>query len=282
MDFAGTDTSKWSSIKLATLAGDTASTDRRFFVSPVVVRTYENHVTKSDQGVFTYSKVPYDGILLGSGDRAHPASSINVDDSFFSVHDYNINPTLFGNTGYPDKPAPILNSQLFDITDDPVGSYSGTQILNVFADMSGYKGWKYQLTSSGEKSLGQAAVLEGTVYFTSFVPNSTVNIGCGVGDLGTGWLYSVDLHSGEKTFTNEQGVAEAKKDIGSRVPDSLVIHAGEDEQEDSVIRLLGVGQGDEITVFNEETQEEEKVFTGTVDTNTDMMPRRIYSYFKEK
>ncbi|WP_019615583.1 pilus assembly protein [Psychromonas ossibalaenae] len=282
MDFAGMDTSKWSSIKLAALGGDTTSTDRRFFVTPVVVRTYENHVTKNDQGVFTYTKVPYDGILLGSGDRAHPASSIVVDDSFFSVHDYNINPTLFGVTGYPDKPTSILNSELFDITDDPVGNYDGSQILNVFADMSGYKGWKYQLTSSGEKSLGQAAVLEGTVYFTSFVPNSTVNIGCGVGDLGTGWIYSVDLHSGEKRFTNEQGVAVAKKDIGSRVPDSLVIHAGEDEQEDSVIRLLGVGQGDEITVFNEETQEEEKVFTGTVDTNTDMMPRRIYSYFKEK
>ncbi|WP_028864176.1 pilus assembly protein [Psychromonas aquimarina] len=282
MDFAGTDTSKWSTIKLAVLGGDTASTDRRFFVTPVVVRTYENHVTKSDEGVFTYSKVPYDGILLGSGDRAHPASSTDVDDSFFSVRDYNINPTLFGVTGFPDKPTSILNSQLFDITDDPVGSYDGSQILNVFADMSGYKGWKYQLTSAGEKSLGQAAVLEGTVYFTSFVPNSTVNIGCGVGDLGTGWLYAVDLHSGEKRFSNEQGVAVAKKDIGSRVPDSLVIHAGEDEQEDSVIRLLGVGQGDEITVFNEETQEEEKVFTGTVDTNTDMMPRRIYSYFKEK
>ena len=52
------------------------------------------------------------------------------------------------------------------------------------------KGWKYAFTGLGEKSLGQGAVLEGTVYFTSFVPNSTINIGCGVGDLGLGWLYA--------------------------------------------------------------------------------------------
>ena len=32
----------------------------------------------------------------------------------------------------------------------------------------------------------------------------------------------------------------------------------------------------------EETKEEEVIHTGTVDTQTDMMPRRIYSYFKEK
>ena len=125
-------------------------------------------------------------------------------------------------------------------------------------------------------------MLEGTVYFTSFVPNSTVNIGCGVGDLGLGWLYAVDLHSGQSRFTDDNGDPEPKKDIGSRVPDSLVIHAGADDDENSVIRLLGVGQGDKITVINEETKKEEVIHTGTVDTQTDMMPRRIYSYFEEK
>lgn len=282
MDLVGTDTSKWSTIKLASLGGDSAATDRRFFTAPVIVRTFENDINKNDDDQFSYNKVPYDGILLGSGDRAHPASSTAVNDAYYSLHDYAIAPTLFGEVGFPEKAAPLTVSDLYDITADPVGSYSGEQILNVFADMSAQSGWQYRFTSPGEKSLGQGAVLEGQVYFTSFVPNSTVNIGCGVGDLGLGWLYAVDLHSGESRFTNDKDEPVPKKAVGSRVPDSLVIHAGEDKDNKSLIRLLGVGQGDKITVINEETKEEEIVYTGTVDTQTDMMPRRIYSYFEEK
>ncbi|MCW8994694.1 MAG: PilC/PilY family type IV pilus protein, partial [Psychromonas sp.] len=282
MDLLGTDTSKWSIIKLASLGGDSSDTDRRFFSAPVIVRTYENQVTKTADQQFLYSKVPYDGILLGSGDRAHPASSTAVEDAFYLLHDYQIVPTLYGEEGFSEKTTPLSASDLYDITSDPVGTYSGEQVLNVFADMSYFSGWQYRFTSVGEKSLGQGAVLEGDVYFTSFVPNSTVNIGCGVGDLGLGWLYAVDLHSGQKRFTNNKGESVAKLDIGSRVPDSLVIHAGIDEENNSVIRLLGVGQGDSITVINAETKEEETIYSGTVDTQTDMMPRRIYSYFTEK
>lgn len=289
MDLAGTDTSKWSTVKVAGLASDSSTEDRRFFTAPVIVRTYENNVTKNEHDVFSYVKIPYDGILIGSGDRAHPASNINVNDYYFSLHDYAISPTLFGETGFPSKPTPSSINDLYSIEGDPVGNYSGSQILDVYADISAYKGWKYAFTGLGEKSLGQGAVLEGTAYFTSFVPNSTINIGCGVGDLGLGWLYAIDLHSGESRLTkgDVEGDTEsgeetvAKIDIGSRVPDSLVIHAGVDAQEKSVIRLLGVGQGDKQVTFNEETQQEEVVYKGTVDTNTDMMPRRIYSYFKE-
>jgi len=280
MDLVGRDTSKWSTIKLTSLASDSNTEDRRFFTAPVIVRTYANNVTKTDD-VFSYEKVPYDGILIGSGDRAHPASSTDVNDYYFSLHDYAISPTLFGVTGFPVKPTPSTISDLYSIEGDPVGNYSGEQVLNVYAELSSYKGWKYAFTGLGEKSLGQGAVLEGTAYFTSFVPNSTVNIGCGVGDLGLGWLYAIDLHSGESRFKNAKEEAVAKVDIGSRVPDSLVIHAGVDDQEKSVIRLLGVGQGDKEVIYNEETKQEEVVYKGTVDTNTDMMPRRIYSYFKE-
>lgn len=282
MDLTGTDSSKWSTVKLASLGGDSASTDRRFFTTPVIVRTFENTVIKSDEGLFSYNKVPYDALLLGSGDRGHPASSTAVEDAFYLLHDYTITPTLFGETGFAAKTTPLSVNDFYDITADPIGTYSGDQVLNLYADMSDLSGWQYRFTLSGEKSLGQAAVLDGNVYFTSFTPNSTINIGCGVGDLGTGWLYSVDLHSGASRFKNDLGDPIAKKEIGSRVPDSLVIHAGVDEKGNSVIRLLGVGQGDEMTIINEDTNETETVYSGTVDTQSDMMPRRIYSYFEEK
>ncbi|MDA7745767.1 PilC/PilY family type IV pilus protein [Psychromonas sp.] len=282
MDLVGTDVSKWSHIKLADLGGDTLVSDRKFFTAPVIVRTYENYVTVDNDGIYSYKKLPYDGLLLGSGDRAHPASDTKTSNAFYSIHDYHINPLLFGATGYPDKPTPLTATNLFDITNDPVANYNGDQVLSVFANMSALSGWKYQFSDEGEKSLGQGAVLDGTVYFTSFVPNSTVNITCGVGNLGIGWLYAVDLHSGSSRFKNEEGEVIVKRNIGSRVPDSLVIHAGIDEEEKSVVRLLGVGQGDTITVIDEVTQEAEIVHSGTVDTQTDMMPRRIYSFFEER
>ncbi|MCK5818851.1 MAG: hypothetical protein KAH18_06280 [Psychromonas sp.] len=281
MDLLGTDTSKWSTIKIATLASDSITQDRRFFTAPVIARTFKNHVTKSDTGVFSYTQIPYDGILIGSGDRAHPASNIAVNDYYFALNDYTINPTLFGVIGFPSKPNPITISDLYSIEGDPIGNYSGTQVLDIYADISSFKGWKYAFKDIGEKSLGQGALLEGTAYFTTFVPNSTVNIVCGVGDLGSGWLYGINLHSGKNHFTNNNNDAVERISIGSRVPDSLVIHAGADAQNNSVIRLLGVGQGDKTVIYNEETQQEEVVYKGTVDTHTDMRPRRIYSYFKE-
>jgi len=288
MDLVGTDTSKWTTVKIAALGGDSATEDRRFFAPPVIVRTYKNDVTKVDTDSFTYSSVPYDGLLIGSGDRTRPASSIDVNNYYFSVQDYVVAPVLFGETGYLAKPTPKTIADLYSIDSDPIGSYSGEQVLNVHAELSDYSGWKYALAGIGEKSLGQGSVLEGASYFTSFVPNSTVNIDCGVGDFGVGWLYAVDLHTGEKVLSDHYDSDDsdgsdlvAKIEIGARVPDNLVAHSGLGTQGESVMRLLGVGQGQQQTVYNEETGEEETVYMGTMDTDADMMPRRIYSYFKE-
>jgi len=281
MDLVGTDTDKWSTIKLAALGGDSASQDRRFFSPPVIVRTYKSSITKIDDDNFSYATIPYDGLLIGSGDRANPISSTDVDDIYFALQDYVISGTLFGENGYLAKPTPSTTASFYSITADPVGNASDSQLLDVYAELSGYAGWKYELTALGEKSLGQGAVLDGVSYFTSFEPNSAINVECGVGDFGVGWLYAVDLHSGERVFSNSNGDAIDKIDIGSRVPASLVTHSGVDDQDQSVLRLLGVGQGDEQTVYNEETGEEETIYTGSVETDTDMMPRRIYSYFKE-
>lgn len=280
MDLVGTDTSKWSTIKLANLGGDSDSTDRRFFNAPVIVRTFNEQVT-NDNGQYSFNKIAYDGILLSSGDRAHPASSTAVKDAAYLLHDYKIKPTLFGQEGYAAKPAPLTVSNLYDITTDPVGSATG-EVLDVYAELSHKSGWQYRLTSMGEKSLGQGVILEGTVYFTSFVPNSTVNLSCGVTDIGQGWLYAVDLHSGTWPFTRIDGAPVAKINIGSRVPDTLVIHAGVDEKDESALRLLGVGQGDSMTVVDDVTGGTKTVHTGTVDTQATMMPRRIYSFFSEK
>lgn len=281
MDLVGTDTGNWTTIKLAALGGDTATTDRRFFSAPVIVRTYKSSVTKYGDDNYAYANVPYDGILIGSGDRANPVSSTDVNDAYFNIHDYVIAPTLFGKTGHLAQPTPTVTSDFYSIESDPVGNASDTQLLDVYAEFSGYSGWRYNFSGLGEKSLGQGAVLDGVSYFTSFVPSSEVDIQCSIGDFGTGWLYAIDLHTGQGRFTNSDGTVTEKLDIGARVPDSLVTHSGSNDQDESVLRLLGVGQGDEEIVYNEDGTQE-IIYSGTVDTNSDMMPRRIYSYFKEK
>jgi len=275
MDLLGTDTSKWSLTKLANLGGDTAETNRRFFTAPVIVRTYKNTVSEiEDTGEYSFQNTAYDGLLLGSGDRAHPASDTTTNDYYFNIHDYNVAPILFGTTGYSAKPNPLAESDFYEITNDPVANYEGDQILSVYAEMSANKGWVYKLNDLGEKSLGQGVVLDGSVYFTSFVPNSTININCGIGDLGNGWLYKVDLHTGKNLFQEEDGIE--RLDIGAQVPDSLVIYSGEDANGNSDMRLLGVGQGDSLTVDGSD------INMGSVDVDSDMSPHRIYEFYTEK
>ncbi len=273
VDLKGTNTKEWALTKLAALGGDTATTDRRFFTAPVIARTYVDQVTGSIDGGFEINAVPYDGVLIGSGDRANPASDTTVLNSFYLIHDYNIHPAIFGEE---NQPALKTVNDLYNISSDPITNYKGENVLSAYKDLTSGSGWRYNFTSAGEKSLGRATLLEGTVYFTSFVPNSLTNIDCGISDLGQGWLYAVNLHSGINHLT------ETKESIGARVPDALVIHSGVNEKGESVIRLLGVGAGDEIVVVDPETEETETVNAGTKDTGVGMIAKRIYSYFEER
>ncbi|WP_028864172.1 pilus assembly protein [Psychromonas aquimarina] len=257
-DLVGTDTSKWTNIKLAELGGDTSETDRRFFTAPVIARTYKG------------TNIPYDGVLMGSGDRAKPVSNKTTVNAFYLLHDYKISPTLFEDD---TKPTPIKADALHELRGD------STQAVTIGES----SGWQYIFNqNSGEKSLGKASLLNGTIYFTSFTPNSLPTT-CGNSNFGQGWLYAVNIHSGANQLQKD-GVTQEKMAIGARIPDALVIHSGVNEVGNNVIRLLGVGQGDEITIVDDAStpeDESETINSGTIDTNTNMMPRRIYSYFEE-
>ena len=283
MDLDGTDTTAWTTRKLATLGGDAAATNRKFFSAPTIVRTYKSAATAITTGTdvsYTYLTVAYDGVLIGSGDRANPVSSTAVDNYYFSIQDTVISPTLYASGSEPD---PMDVDDLYDIAGDPIGSAEDDAAeLAAYAELSAAAGWKYALggTDDGEKSLGQGVVIDGVSYFTSFEPNSEVSVACGVGDFGTGWLYAVNLHTGSSAFTDSNGDPVTKVDIGSQVPDSLVTHSGEDADGESILRLIGVGEGDEIVIIDEDGNSE-TINTGTIDTDSDLNPSRIYSYFKE-
>ncbi|MCP4990411.1 MAG: hypothetical protein GY928_31545, partial [Colwellia sp.] len=72
------DTENYSIITLASLGGVTNLDDRRFFNEPSIVRTYilesTDIGTESEPNIIK-KEVPYDAVLLGSGDRASPTNT---------------------------------------------------------------------------------------------------------------------------------------------------------------------------------------------------------------
>tara|TARA_R110001583_G_scaffold1152_16_gene9604 strand:+ start:12605 stop:16147 length:3543 start_codon:yes stop_codon:yes gene_type:complete len=202
----------WSVFKLANLGGDTNLTDRRFFNEPSVVRTFitetiESQVTAADGStslVTVNQEIPYDAVLLGSGDRSNPLGT-DTDDIFFMIKDKNIITQTFSGSSTPPIPSAIthsaLSSDLYDFTDNPFGIVSdeGRQALSVA--VSKKSGWFFDLKQDGEKNTSSAIVINNTVYFTTFTPPNLVQnqVSCELPN-GQGWLYGVDLALGIKKF----------------------------------------------------------------------------------
>lgn len=205
-------TEPWTVFALANLGGDTNATDRRFFNEPTVVRTFitetiEEQVTDYDgntSNVIVHQEIPYDAVLVGSGDRSNPLGK-DTDDMFFMIKDRNIKTQTFNADSEPEVPTAFVLSDLYDFTDNPFGNVSdeGRQALSVA--VSEKSGWYFSLTQEGEKSTSSGIVINNTVYFTTFTPPSFDNDieGCELPN-GQGWLYGVDLAQGTHKFNWSQ------------------------------------------------------------------------------
>lgn len=260
------DVNNWSLIKRAKLGGITERADRRFFNPPSIVRAKDLN---------SYS---YDGLLLGSGDVTKPNSNVETRNYFFHIKDTYTSPVIWGDgIGKVEKPEPIRQKNLTTIR------YNSTNELDtITAVASGetINGWKYKLTEGGtvvdgvatrggEKSLGGAVVIKGTVHFNSYTPfSSEVLIAdgqCVLNQTGNSHYYQINLNTGKTKFYRKLPNVIAK---------DLVVHAASDSGA-PILRLLGVGKGDEKTVG------ETTVVTGTVDTKVSLLPRSVYRYFDE-
>jgi type IV pilus assembly protein PilY1 len=198
----------WSVFKLASLGGNTNLTDRRFFNEPSVVRTFitetiESQVTDVDGNTSTVTvnqEVPYEAILLGSGDRSNPLGT-DTDDVFFMIKDKNITTQTFDSNSTPAIPTAITISELYDFTDDPFGNVSSAGLQALSVAVSEKLGWFFDLEQDGEKSTSSAIVINNTVYFTTYSPPDFAQQpeGCDILN-GQGWLYGVDLALGVKKF----------------------------------------------------------------------------------
>ena len=223
----------WTHFKFAELAGSKDKDDRRFFYQPLVARTFFSKVTKTVTSNGSYStrrEVPYEAIIIGSGNRASPLEKI-VNNQLYVIRDENTVTRSYQGDEVPD---PIYHSQLMQVKDEPFYQAASKQAFyEKEAELGALKGWKYQLRV-GEKSLAKATVVGGIAYFTSFTPHLDTSIDqCSVGS-GGGALYALHLHYGARVFQKIR--YETKREVPST---PVVLYHKESEAEGGEKRSTG-------------------------------------------
>jgi type IV pilus assembly protein PilY1 len=164
----------------ADVTGTPASEARRFYTSPDAVLT-------------TTGKRQFIGINIGSGYRGHPLDT-DVEDSFFSVRDFNV----FGSIPTDQYPSPVTADALIDITNLP-----GATLL------PNDKGWRLRMVqNAGEKILSGSTTLLGATFFTSFTPTGPADACVAAG--GINRLYIVNAVNGQPLL-NLDGVGDDKQ-----------------------------------------------------------------------
>lgn len=163
VDMPGSNKETFSVFKLASLGNGggtdgTQANDRRFFNEPDIVRAYITETINSGKkdadgkDIIVQQDIPYDAILIGSGDRTNPIGTDN-DDKFFMIKDIHIKTQKFTPSSLPAIPNTITLSDLADYTDNPFGQVLTTQERETLSlEVSLKMGWYIDFEQSGEKT----------------------------------------------------------------------------------------------------------------------------------
>jgi len=173
--------------EIASLAGDDATNNRRFYNKPNVA------LVKDKQ----YGD--YLSVAIGSGYRAHPILTKNVKNRFYMIKDYNpyAAPTTYTSvseapldkislaTSENADPLKLYNASALMIDGD-IALTSEMQVL-----MNNGAGWYVEMKSEGEKVLAQSTTFSGAIIFTSFSPSTTPSSSSCGADTGTSRTYAI-------------------------------------------------------------------------------------------
>lgn len=209
VDMPGDTKADFSVFKLASLGGTTNATDRRFFYEPSIVRTFisetvETTITDEDGATKTISvhqEIPYDAILIGSGDRSNPLGK-DTTDSAFMIKDEYIKTQTFSASTSPATPSTIVGTDLYNYTNDPfkdMATMTSQALDTLQLKVSAKSGWHIDFQHDGEKSSATALAINGVAYFTTYTPPAFAAEleGCRP-PFGIGALLAVDLALGIK------------------------------------------------------------------------------------
>jgi len=167
-------TSNWTIDKLASLGAASGSNARKFLGAPDVV-------VASTSGI----PVPYDTILIGSGDREQPFDT-TITNRFYMIKDEHARTYRY--TTYKTE------SDLYDTTANLIQEGSSTQKTAAQTAMNNAIGW-YITLGSGEKVDGPATTLSGATFFGTNTPSDGNGNSC-VANLGTAKTYAVNYLNG--------------------------------------------------------------------------------------
>jgi type IV pilus assembly protein PilY1 len=190
----------WFITKLAELGTDGAPDDRRFFHAPDIVETFDG-------------SGDFDGILIESGDRAHP-NETSVSNYMFYIKDrlvYSGAAAVKNENAVSDPPGRYV----FDSLADQTACVTGLEVSGA-CNASLPNGWKIQMARSGEKGLSTPLVDGGRVFFTTFRPPAAAAT-CAPTE-GQGSVYVVNLADGT-AYANNQRIYE----IGPGIPPGAIL-----------------------------------------------------------
>lgn len=173
---------------IAELSDNTEAGNRRFYNKPSVAI-----VKDKDYG-------DYLTISLGSGHRAHPILTKDVENRFYVIRDF-----------YPyGKPSSYSKTTEASTTKNTLGDNEDplkTKVYNATELMTGGEaklsndmkrimleggGWYVTLNIPGEKVLSQATTFSGAVIFTTFSPSNNTSTSACEPDTGTSRVYALD------------------------------------------------------------------------------------------
>jgi type IV pilus assembly protein PilY1 len=184
----------WTISKLASLGGTGASA-RKFLYPPDVV--------------LASATQPYDAVLLGSGDREHPFDTTIVN-QFYMLEDHHDLNYVWS--------TPITQTSMYDATADllQVGTTSQQQAAQTALLSSSNQGWFVTL-GTGEKVVGGATTLNGTVIFGTNLPATSSTYTC-TSNLGEARLYSLNYLTGGATVDQDQNGTLTPSDRYTMLP----------------------------------------------------------------
>ena len=180
---------------IANLAGNDASSNRRFYHSPDISGTLQNGRR-------------YLNLAIGSGYQAHPLDK-DIDDRFYKLTIDSVSVPINdkGEVSYTT----LTESDLMDVTDNLIQQGTDDQIEAAETSLASADGWYIRLTRNGEKVLSSSTTLRGDVYFTTFEP--AANLDPCVPSAGQSRLYHVSLRDGRAVVNYDQVGGDADEDL---------------------------------------------------------------------
>ncbi len=173
-DIVGSDTADWGVTLLASVgrhasASPSIATDRRFFHRPDLVPS------KDSNGLF-------DGVVMGSGDRADPLDKGGITTDFtYMIKDRHTSVGSAVNTG-------LTHVDFGDVTSNCLQE-SGGCVVNLT------HGWRLQMEEPGGKVMATPLTITGKTFFTSYLPQASGGATACTPSEGGGRLYAVSLQN---------------------------------------------------------------------------------------